>query len=328
MSGSAQWQAAPASIYRRVVAINTVLLVAAALGLALSPATVSQHVTVEEWIVLACGTAFVVLVNVLMLRRVFEPLQRLEGVMRGVDPLEPGRRAAPERLGGHEVGQVAAALNDMLERLEAERADSGRRALEAQESERRRVARELHDEVGQMLTGVVLQLDGLTRRVGPELRDDVLQLQETAREGVEAVREIARGLRPPVLEEFGLRAALVTLATGFTERTGVAVRHDVEGPLPELVPQAELALYRIAQEALTNAARHGDASVVSLELHRHGRALLLRVSDDGRGIDGSAAGRGAGLAGMRERALLVGGRLRIEGAPGRGTTVEVELPLP
>lgn len=148
------------------------------------------------------------------------------------------------------------------------------------------------------------------------------------RGGVETVREIARGLRPPALDEFGLRAALVTLATSFTERSGVAVRHDVEGPLPTLAPEAELALYRIAQESLTNAARHGEAREVSLEVRRREGALVLRVRDDGRGIDAVAADRGAGLAGMRERALLVSGRLRIDGAPGRGTTVELELPLP
>src|SRR6478672_8072568 len=192
-------------LYRRVVAINSGLLVVAALVLALSPATVSRHMTPEEWVVLAIGTAFAVGVNILLLRRVFGPLQELQGVMRDVDPRVPGHRADLSSPVG-EVAGVAQALDDMLDRIEAERAASGRRALEAQEAERRRVARELHDEVGQLLTGVVLQLEGIARRVPAEVTPDVVSVQDTAREGVEAVREIARGLRPPALEEFGLRS--------------------------------------------------------------------------------------------------------------------------
>ncbi|HET8754872.1 MAG TPA: histidine kinase [Solirubrobacteraceae bacterium] len=208
------------ALYRRVVAINTGLLIVAALVLAFSPATVSRHMTIEEWVVLALGTALAVIVNVLVLRRVFEPLQRLQAVMRRVDPHAPGRRVGIDDWHVEEVAGVARALNDMLDRLESERAASGRRALAAQEAERRRVARDLHDEVGQLLTSVVLQLEGASRTAPPRLRADLVEVQETAREGVEAVREIARGLRPPALDEFGLRAALVALAEGFGSARG------------------------------------------------------------------------------------------------------------
>jgi two-component system sensor histidine kinase UhpB len=316
------------SMFRRVVAINTALMVAAALVLALSPATISPHVTSEEWIVLACATAVVVVGNMVLLRRVFEPLGRLERAMRDVDPNVPGRRVPVANLATHEVGQVTVAFNDVLERLERERAESGRRVVLAQESERLRVARELHDEVGQLLTGVILQMDGLTRRVPATVYDEVVEIREAARLGVDAVREIARGLRPPALTEFGLRTALITLATGFAERTGVPVRDDVDLALPALSPEAELAIYRVAQEGLTNAARHGQPTAVTLDLHRREHTLVLRVRDDGPGITETAtANHGGGLAGMRERALLVGGHLHVEGARGRGTTIQLELPL-
>jgi two-component system sensor histidine kinase UhpB len=315
------------ALYRRVVAINTGLLVVAALVLAFSPATVSRHMPVEEWIVLALGTALAVVVNVLLLRLVFEPLQRLQTIMRRIDPHAPGRRVGIDDSHVEEVAGVARAFNDMLDRLESERAASGRRALAAQEAERRRVARELHDEVGQLLTSVVLQLEGVSRMAPPPLRTHLVDVQETAREGVEAVREIARGLRPPALDEFGLRAALVALAEGFMERTGLCVRHDIAGRLPGLDGDAELAIYRVAQEALTNAARHASASVVELSLAQCNGTIRLSVCDDGAGITADRLNDGGGgLAGMRERALLIGGCVHVGVGYAGGTEVVLEVP--
>jgi two-component system, NarL family, sensor histidine kinase UhpB len=324
--GSSRRQPLGVALYRRVVAINTGLLIVAALVLAFSPATVSRNMTSEEWIVLALGTALAVVVNVLLLRRVFEPLEGLQAVMRRVDPHAPGRRVGIDESHVEEVAAVARALNDMLDRLESERAASGRRALAAQEAERRRVARELHDEVGQLLTSVVLQLEGVSRMAPPRLRGDLVDVQETAREGVVAVREIARGLRPPALDEFGLRAALVALAEGFMERTGLPVRHEIAGRLPELDGDAELAVYRVAQEALTNAARHASASIVELSLTRANGAVRLSVCDDGAGISAGRLNDGGGVAGMRERALLIGGSLHIGLRDERGTEVVLEVP--
>jgi two-component system sensor histidine kinase UhpB len=289
-----------------------------------SPVEISPHITTGQWIIVAIGTAVVVVVNVVLMRTVFRPLRQLETMMRDVDPLAPGTRTALESP-VNEVAGVARALDDMLERLEAERAESGRRALQAQESERGRVARELHDEVGQLLTGVVLQLEGIAGRVPGEVRGDIVQVQETAREGVEAVREIARGLRPPALDEFGLRPALAGLANGFTERSGIPIATVIEPGMRKLPDHVELAIYRVAQEALTNAARHASPTRVELSLKRSDGGLELRVADDGRGINGHAP-PGVGIAGMRERALLVEGTLRIGARPGGGTEVVLELP--
>ena len=315
------------SLFWRVVAINAGGLVVAALVLALSPATVSPTLTVAEGAVLAVGTLALIGVNVVLLRRVFGPLERLTAVMRRIDPLEPGHRIEVERPVA-EVAEVYRAFNAMLDRLEEERRSSGRRALMAQEGERRRIARELHDEVGQTLTGVVLQLQGL-HGAQPAVTDDQLAVvQEIAREGVEQVREIARGLRPQALDEFGLRSALVTLASGFSERSGLQVRHRVTRELPVLAPEQDLAIYRVAQESLTNAARHADAAIVELALTQVDGAVVLEVNDDGRGItDAQVAGRGVGLGGMRERALLVGGRLTLARRAEGGTAVRLEMPL-
>ena len=315
------------SLFWRVVAINAGGLVLAALVLALSPATVSPTLTVAEGGVLAFGTLALIGVNVVLLRRVFGPLERLSAVMRRVDPLEQGRRIEVERPVA-EVADVYRAFNAMLDRLEEERRTSGRRALMAQERERRRIARELHDEVGQTLTGVVLQLQALNGAQPAAIAERLEVVQETAREGVEQVREIARGLRPQALDEFGLRSALVTLATGFSERSGVQVRHHVTRELPPLEPEQDLAIYRVAQESLTNAARHAAAGIVELALTRTNGTVVLEVRDDGRGItDGQASGEGVGLGGMRERALLVGGRLTVGRRPEGGTEVRLEVPV-
>ena len=316
------------SLFSRVVAINAGVLVAAALVLALSPATVSPTLQVAEAIVLGVGTALMISVNLLLLRRVFGPLEQLTMLMRRIDPHAPGRRLSLERADA-EVAELCDAFNSMLDRLEHERRASSRSALAAQESERGRLARELHDEVGQTLTGVVLQLEGLQRAVPPAFQEAIVEIQESARAGVEDVREIARGLRPQALDEFGLRSALISLASQVADRTGLRVRPRLEAGLPVLAREQELAIFRVAQESLTNVARHAEARNVSLALDLDDAAVVLIVRDDGRGItEREAAGRRMGLGGMRERALLVGGQLTVRRSDQGGTEVRLAVPLP
>ena len=314
------------SLFRRAVAVNVTVLVMAALLLALTPATISATVTRSEWIVLAAGTAAVIVVNLLLLRRIFGPLERLEQVMGRIDPNEPGRRIG-ESGSDSEIAKVSKAFDSMLDRLEYERADSRRRALRAQEAERGRVARELHDEVGQLLTGVVLQLEGLSAAMPDARRSEVVAIQDNVREGVHTVREIARGLRPPALDEFGLRASLVALAAGFGERSHLRVRHHIDPALPALDAETELAVYRVAQEAITNVARHARAREVELMLRADDRAVTLSVADDGQGISTDELDSSHGVAGMRERALLVGGILEIRRRIPQGTEVRITVPV-
>ena len=313
------------SLFARVVAINAGVLVAAALALALSPATVSTHLRIAEGLVLGAGTLVVLAVNLLLVRRVFGPLERLTAVMRRIDPHEPGRRLALDGADA-EVADLRDAFNAMLDRLEDERRSSSRRALAAQEAERARLARELHDEIGQTLTGVVLQLEGLQRAAPAELQPAIGELQEATRAGVEDVREIARGLRPQALDELGLRSALVALAAQASDRGGLRVRPQL-APLPALAPELELAVFRVAQESLTNVARHAGARNVTLALAAAGDTVTLRVRDDGRGItDREASGRSMGLGGMHERALLVGGALSVARHAEGGTEVRLDVP--
>jgi two-component system sensor histidine kinase UhpB len=315
------------SLFARVVAINAGVLVAAALALAFSPATVSPNVRIAEGVVLGIGTLVLATVNLLLVRRVFEPLERLTALMRRVDPQAPGRRVALERT-DPEVADLCNAFNAMLDRLEDERHSSGRRALAAQEGERTRLARELHDEVGQTLTGVVLQLEGLQRQAPAELHEAIAALQKSAREGVEDVREIARGLRPQALDDFGLRSALISLAAQASDRSGLRVRPRIAPSLPDLAPEQDLAIYRVAQESLTNVARHAQARNVSLALEPINGGVTLRVRDDGRGIsEQESARRTMGLGGMHERALLVAGRLVVRRCPEGGTEVRLDVPV-
>jgi two-component system, NarL family, sensor histidine kinase UhpB len=211
----------------------------------------------------------------------------------------------------------------MLDRLERERRESARRALSAQEQERRRVARELHDEVGEALTAVLLQLDGAERELDGAARNRVREARDVARATLEEVRAIARGLRPEALDDLGLASALWQLCTE-AERSGVTVRRSIASQVA-LETEAEVVVYRVAQEAITNALRHSGAEAVDVVLAAEEGGVVLTVRDDGRGFAGEPV-EGSGLRGMRERALLAGGRLDVAARPGGGTDVTLRLP--
>jgi two-component system sensor histidine kinase UhpB len=309
----------------RVFAINAGVLLVGTLALALARGRIHVSIAFVETIDLVVALAVMLVANLLLLRPTLSPVDRLVERMRTVDLLLPGQRLA-ER-GGAEVVTVVRAFNEMLDRLEAERRESSRRALAAQESERLRIARGLHDEVGQVLTGVLLQLDAVAA-ADPETRERrVREARQSVRQALEEVRRIAQELRPALLEHLGLVSALTELSRAFTSQSGIAVERSFAAPLPQLSEDAEIAVYRIAQESLTNIARHAHATHVALALEEGTNSVVLRVVDDGRGMPtaSSANGRG-GLRGMRERALLVGGSLAVK--PGRDGGVEVRLEVP
>jgi len=311
------------SLTGRVIVLNSIVMVGACAILAFGPATVSSPVRVHELLVLLAGVVSAVAANVLLVRRAFEPLERLTAVMRAIHPLVPGTRV---RVGGagRETVELADAFNDMLERLEDERRESARRAVRAQEAERRRLARELHDELGQALTGVLLQIDQAIRTPGTA---ELEEARETARHSLEDVRRIARDLRPDTLEELGLASALNALATRLTRQAGVVVERRLDPRIGALSDDAEVVIYRVAQEALTNVARHAGAARVVLTLAREPRgAVALIVDDDGRWLPHDGGHERRGITGMRERALLVRGRLEILPSPLGGTRVHLEVP--
>ncbi|MER5962773.1 HAMP domain-containing sensor histidine kinase [Streptomyces sp. NPDC002057] len=309
------------SLYWRVFLLNASVLVVAVL-LLFGPVTVSTPVLLGEAVVLVAGLAAMLLANALLLRVGLAPLQRLTRAMRTADLLRPGRRTAVPGRG--EIADLTRTFNTMLDRLEAERATSTARVLSAQEEERRRIAQELHDEVGQTLTAVLLQLKHAASHAPDELRPELHQAQETTRAGLDEIRRIARRLRPGVLEELGLHSALRSLASEFSTRS-LTVRPHIEPGLPKLDDATELVLYRVAQEGLTNTARHADATQVDLRLRRRpGGGVCLLVKDDGRGI--GRAPDGAGLQGMRERALLIGAELTVRDGRFGGTEVHLSTP--
>ncbi|MBT2414948.1 HAMP domain-containing sensor histidine kinase [Streptomyces sp. ISL-12] len=308
------------SLFWRIFSLNATGLVLAT-ALLLGPVTVSTPVLPHEALILLGGLAALLIGNAVVLRLGLTPLRRLGHAMSTADLLRPGTR--PEVSGPAEAAVLIATYNTMLDRLQAERAAGAAHALHAQERERHRIARELHDEVGQTLTAVLLQLKRVADRVPDGLRDEVTQTQEATRAGLDEIRRIARRLRPGVLEELGLASALRSLAAEFTHH-GLTVRHQVPGDLPPLTPEAELVLYRVAQEGLTNTARHSAADRAELTLRRFPDAVELLVRDNGTGIGG--APEGAGISGMRERALLVGADLAVVPGPGRGTDVRLRIP--
>ncbi|NUO46964.1 MAG: sensor histidine kinase [Streptomyces sp.] len=305
------------SLFWRIFSLNAAGLVVAA-ALLLGPVTVSTPVTAAEAVVVVVGLALLLAANALVLRIGLAPLKRLGGAMAAADLLRPGARATVA--GPAEATELITTYNTMLDRLEAERAAGAARALSAQERERHRIARELHDEVGQTLTAVLLQLKRVADRAPEELREEVGQAQEATRAGLDEIRRIARRLRPGVLEELGLASALRSLAGEFSVH-GLTVRHHVPGGLPPLTEESELVLYRVAQEGLTNTARHSAADRAELRLQPLADGVELLVRDNGRGL--GDATEGAGLRGMRERALLIGAELSLTAAPGGGTDVRL-----
>lgn len=309
-------------LYWRVCLINGLVFVVGTLALALAPITVSATVLVSEAVVLLLGLIGIVVLNAALLRTSLAPLDRLNRLMETVDLQRPGRRL-PES-GSGAVGQLVRGFNAMIERLETERGTSNAKALAAQEAERHRIARELHDEIGQGLTAVLLGLRQLSTRVPADVRHDLLEVQETARSTLDEVRGVARRLRPGVLEDLGLHSALAALATEFSAR-GLNVQRTSTPGLPDLGMERELVVYRVAQEALTNVARHAEARTVRLALQRQGSAVVLAVDDDGKGLRGAA--EGTGINGMRERALLIGAQLVVGVGELGGTSVRLTVPL-
>jgi len=225
-----------------------------------------------------------------------------------------------------EMGRLLWAAHEQQERLRRLSAQ----VLQAQEEERKRVARELHDDTAQALTALLVRLKLLEGEVGPSLAPQIAELRELVAAILEGVRHLALALRPSALDHLGLAAALAAYVQEFSHRWGLPVHLQV-GRLPPLSAETELALYRVAQEALSNVAKHAQAAQAWLLLRCRGPRVVLEVKDDGRGFCVQEVledrEKGLGIFGMRERLALVGGRLHIESQPGQGTTVRAEVPL-
>jgi two-component system sensor histidine kinase UhpB len=310
------------SLFWRVFAVNAGLLGGIAVLLLASPVEIDDPIKARQALIVVGGLAITLAANALLLRRSFMPLERLVQRMDTVDLLRPGQRLPVSR--DDEVGRVVAAFNHMLDRLESERHENAGRVLAAQEAERIGIARDLHDEVGQLLTGALLQLNSTaeTGHMGPTQIDPA---REAVRRALDDVRRISSELRPETLEHLGLVSALTELSATFARVSGVRVERRFDDSLPPLSADVELAVYRIAQESLTNIGRHSEARHVTIALERGLGSVVLRVVDDGRGFDGPPVEHG-GLRSMRERAVLIGGALAIEQGAAGGVDVRLEVP--
>jgi two-component system, NarL family, sensor histidine kinase UhpB len=281
-------------------------------------------VTIALIAVLALATAALA-TNLLVQRRRFAPLETLIEDMEKVDLSRPGS-SLPRSIDGvgetEEVERIELAFLRMMRRLEAERRRAGTAALRAQEEERTRIARELHDEVNQSLTGLLLRLEAVREGAPPELEPQLAETKQLANQAMRELLSLARQLRPTALDDLGLAAAI---AGQVDQVSGPGLVADLsqEGDFSDLPSDVQLVVYRVAQEALANAARHSGAGRIDVILRRAGDGVELEVSDDGRGFAFDQSERGLGIAGMRERALLVGADLTIESRPGQGTTVRL-----
>lgn len=309
----------------RVFAANAAVLAVAFAVLALAPLEIHAPIRLDEVVILFVGLVLMLLIDFLLLRQTLSPLGRLARVMAAVDLRRPGQRASGFERSSPELLELAEAFNRMLDRLEHERRDSAARVLSAQEGERLRIARELHDELGQTLTAVALRAEHRARQSGED-GSEFAELAETVQQSLADVRRISLELRPPALDELGLVNGLISLCARVEQESGMRVRRELAAPVPELPPDVELAVYRVAQEALTNAMRHADASEIDVSLTCSGGELVLAVRDNGRGFPESMRD-GGGLTGMRERAMLVRASLELDSSAGRGVIVTLRLPL-
>jgi two-component system, NarL family, sensor histidine kinase UhpB len=304
-------------LFWRLFVPNACVLVVACVVLMVEPAD-------GRIVALVGGLAIMLAVNLLLMRRAFAPLTRLMATMNRVDPLHPGERV-PVVGPPSEVTVLAREFNAMLDRIETERRESAHRMAVAEDSERRHLATELHDEIGQTLTALILQISRIKAKGASA--EDLDEALATAEAALEDVRRLARRLRPEVLDELGLTAALTTLCNRLSAQTGLVIHRTLPESTPSLTPDEQLVVYRIVQESLTNVIRHSGASEARVVLREDRSEMDVVVADDGRGLPSAGIPLGGGIRSMRERALLIGADLTWTTADGSGTMIRLRVPI-
>jgi two-component system sensor histidine kinase UhpB len=318
------------NLLTQVLIVNLLLITVAVIGavLASNPAFDIEDRPLAG-MVLGFAVALSVLFNLVLLQHRLGPLERLVDQMERIDLSRPGANlnSVVNPGGPEEVRRLHRAFVGMLERLEVERRLTSQAALAAQEEERARVARDLHDEVNQSLTGLLLRLEAVREDAPPGIAAELAETKALANRAMQELLTLARQLRPTALDDLGLKAALAGLATELNRQSALEASFDARGDLATVPPEVQLVLYRVVQEALSNAVRHANAERVHVDLARQGNTVELSIGDNGRGFTYDEAARGLGIAGMRERALLVNGDLRVESGSGVGTRVRLRVPI-
>lgn len=324
--------------YKILIANASIVIAAVVAGTALTASFVRAapgSSTLELMgLLIAIGVVITVLVNAIILRVALSPLMHLGETATRVQTGELDARAPYSPVSDRELTQLTWTFNGMLDSLAMYRRrlrEIAARALKAEEAERKRIARELHDETAQTLAAILIQLRLARGAADSEARDAMLDgvKQELAR-ALDGIRRFARGLRPPALDELGLVAAIDSHVRMLQEAVGLEIDFDADPIAGLLPPEAELALYRIVQESLSNAIRHARATGATVTVRREPERITATITDNGCGfvVEQAMAGTntGLGLFGMKERAGYIGGRLEIRSMPGEGTSVEIEIP--
>ena len=314
------------SLSGQIVTANLLLVVAALLAASLAS---SLDLTLDDdraqFALLAMTIILALLLNILMLQRRFSPLEQLIADIEAIDPADPVPLDAPDEP-VEEIERLALAFRKLLERIEAERRRAGRLQLRAQEEERKRVARDLHDEVNQALTAILLRLEALMPAASPEVREELAETKKLANQAMEELLQLARQLRPTALDDHGFVPAIKEQLRRFQAQHGIETSIVIGDDVAELGDDQQLVLYRVTQEALNNIARHAHAQKVAVGLAREDGMVSLEIADDGRGFAVGTEQRGLGLDGMAERARLVDGEFTIDAEPGHGTTLRLRVP--
>lgn len=285
-------------------------------------------------IFITIGWLVSVALNFVVLQVAFRPLMRLGKVMSRV---REGERSLRAPLTGidPEADRLAGTFNMMLEALDESSRLRANQIITAQEQERKRIARELHDETSQVLTSLLISLAVLEKSLTTqEAQDRIADTRRLAHQTLRAIRNLSIDLRPSALDDLGLLPALRWYVKEYQQKCSIEVEFVATGFKERLPAEMETALYRIVQESLTNTAKHSHAHKVCITLKEDADAVYATITDDGRGFDYEAIQktpgqeRGLGLAGMHERTVLLDGSLTITTSPGHGTTIEARIPLP
>lgn len=333
------------SLFEKVILVNALMLVGEALiGLWItSHALESRHYLIDTAFIVG-ATVLSLCMNILLLRVSFQPLFSLLATMRAISAGKTHARASNLPT-DTEIGELALAFNTMLDRLEDARREQAMLILQAQEEERRRVALELHDESSQNLTAllvhteilqqalVTLPASALTSEARELLRGGLQQLTQLSQHTLESIRTLALQLRPAILDDLGLHAALRWLAEDCRERLHIHVDLALQASPNSAANTAyptlyETTLFRVAQESLTNVARHAQATHVAITLKQDAQTVELCIRDNGQGYEVTQRRSGLGISGMQERVALLNGTFSLISETGQGTTVLTVLPLP
>lgn len=323
-------------LFQKVIIANTTLIViGAVMGLYLEKRYFDQGAVGFVGLFVFSGLALSILINYVLVRLAFRPLDDVSEAMKAIRAGHRGIRV-PEVTDDPQMEELSKSLNAMLNSLDSQRKRAAASVLKAQEEERKRIARELHDETSQSLTSLIIGIR-MVQEIVPDsmmdMRDRLKTINDQAHETLNEVHNMAIRLRPSVLDDLGLSAALRSYIKEFTGNTGIAVNLQLIAVNERLSPELETVLYRVVQEALTNVARHSSARTCQVTLRRKENSIVGIIEDDGKGFDPQRVlmsedhGRGLGLHGMKERIELVGGSLEFESRPDEGTTIMLEVPL-